>query len=453
MRPEIWVSVTCTDRSDSLRALAEDLVAQAAQANVWLRMLINDNSLRLSERVALELLGEELRRAGIAVDLARAPAAGASIAVSRRRQREQVRARLATEARPALVWMLDDDVRLSHLHWTGDVIEESPLHCHVDFLLQLAARHPSLSVLIGEVCGDAPIPVIGTVVGRLSDLAANLEAMFRARPDVAWRATDVALARLTEIDSYYDLSHERARDAWRREVLWLPRARPLDTQQALAQMIAEVEHIPRGGAFSRPILASPERFDHLAVRPVRGGNAVFFDVDQCLKHDYPSVIIGGIETRRSDMIGTSHLRNKGANVRGSGFSVLHRRSRRAAWPGRDELTASMVADTLGAWLARVCDAPSGDSQGEPFLAERLGRLGAAARTLVELTARLRRLVSGAPPWAPPLDPVLAVAEWALHSYPGAIDGALPDATVALLLARSTREAVTSAARSLGRADS
>lgn len=449
-RPAIWASVTCTDRASSLRELAIDLVEQAARAGAALTLLINDNSTRPDERAANRRLAEELPPPGaaaVAVVIEEAPHPGAGIASSRRRQRAQIRARLAHHPRPDFVWMLDDDVRLDHVAWTGAWLEERPLHCHLAFLLELAAAHPGLDVLIGEMCGDAPIPVVGTIAGRLSDLEASLRAMFAALPDAPWRARATALERLAEHDAYYDLSTARPAGAWQREILWLPRGAHLTTVQALAQMLAEVEHVPRGAAFSRPILAEVARFAALTDRPPpRGANAVFFDVDRCVQHVYPSLTIAGIETRRGDMIGTELLAGAGAAVRGSGFSVLHRRPRAAPWPTPDVLADSLVADTVGAWLARRLDPRLADVDRTGFLAERLAGLQAVARGVAEVGARLRQLAGEAPAWAPPLDAVLAVVDWAIASVPGARDGTLPRDLVEIILAVEERDDLAAAAR-------
>lgn len=446
MRPEIWISVTCTDRATSLRALAMDLAEQAARAETTVRLLVNDNSVTAGERHANGALIEAVRARGVIVELLPAPRPGASIAASRRRQQDHLRDQLAVHPRPAFVWMLDDDVRLSHLHWTHEFLDERPLHGHLGFLCELANRHPALDVLVGEVCGDAPIPVTGSIVSRLSDLAASLRVMFGARPDAPWRVPAAALERLAEPDAYYDLSIGRRAGAWEREILWLPRGGPLTTAQALAQMLAELEHVPRGAAFSRPVLARPERFAELVERPLRGGNAVFFDVDRCLQHAYPSLTTAEIETRRSDMIGTGLLASAGAMVRGSGFSVLHHRPRDAPWPTSDVLVANLVADTLGAWLVRRLDPGAADGDEPSFLAARLERLQVAASALRSVGVQLRRLVGEAPAWAPPLDAVLAVVDWALGSFPGARDGTLPQALIEAVRSTAAGAEVAAAVR-------
>lgn len=449
-RSAVWVSVTCTDRAASLRALAIDLAEQAAQTGAALTLLINDNSVQPDERAANRRLTEALppaEAAAVAMVIEDAPHPGAGIASSRRRQRAQIRARLARHPRPDLVWMLDDDVRLSHVAWTGAWLEERPLHCHLAFLLELAATHPTLDVLIGEVCGDAPIPVVGSIASRLTDLEASMRAMFGAPPDAPWRAPAIALDRLAERDAYYDLSTARAAGAWQREVLWLSRGAHLTTAQALAQMLAEVEHVPRGAAFSRPILAEAARFGALTDRPPpRGANAVFFDVERCVQHTYPSLTVAGIETRRGDMIGTELLAGAGAAVRGSGFSVLHRRPRTAPWPTSGALAESIVADMLGAWLARRLDPHDAGADPTEFLRERLARLHAVARHVAEVGGRLRRLAAEPPPWEPSLDAVLAVVEWALTCVPGARDGSLPRELVETVRVVEERDDLAVAAR-------
>jgi hypothetical protein len=450
MRPEIWVSITCTDRATSLRALAMDLAEQAARADATVRLLINDNSIQPGERYANHQLIEALAVRGVGVEIETAPRPGASIAASRRRQQEQLRERLAIHPRPAFVWMLDDDVRLSHLQWTNEFLDERPLHCHLGFLREMANQHPDLDVLIGEVCGDPPIPVLASVVSRLTDLEASLRVMFSARPDALWRVPDAALERLAERDAYYDLSVVRPAGAWQREILWLPRGGSLTTVQALVQMLADVDHVPRGAAFSRPVLAAPERFAELGDRPLRGANAVFFDVERCLQHEYPSLTIAGIETRRSDMIGTGLLADAGAMVCGSGFCVLHHRPRDTPWPTSDVLLASLVADTLGAWLVRKLDPRVGDGGETGFLAARLERLQVAASAVMNVAMRLRRLAGEAPAWAPALDPVHAVADWALGSFPGARDGALPAELLDIVHSTAVRDDVAAAVRCVTR---
>ena len=57
-RPEIWVSVTCTDRTTSLRALAGDLLAQAREAGLTLVLLVHDNSVRPTEERAISDLAD-----------------------------------------------------------------------------------------------------------------------------------------------------------------------------------------------------------------------------------------------------------------------------------------------------------------------------------------------------------------------------------------------------------
>lgn len=354
--------------------------------------------------------------------------------------------RLAGHARPRFVWMLDDDVRLRHQHWHDDRLEERALHCHLEFLLELSRREPQIDVLVGEVCGDAPIPLVGSLVSRLADLEANLRVMLDRRPGDAWRVPAATLERLRESDAYYDLSVDRAVGAWEREVFWLPRQPAPSTAQSLTEMLAELSHIPRGAAFSRPILVRPERFAELTPRPVRGGNAVFFDVDACLQHEYPSATVGGIETRRSDMIGSRLLEAARFSVRGSGFSVLHRRPRDVPWPTPEAMLQSLVADTAGAWLARRLEPGATHSTADAFLAARMQRLEAAAAALGGTCARLQRMVDHAPAWAPSLTPVLDVVEWAMASFPGAREGRVPRDVVELLIASSAQTGLAEVAR-------
>jgi hypothetical protein len=125
------------------------------------------------------------------------------------------------------------------------------------------------------------------------------------------------------------------------------------------------------------------------------------------------------------MIGSERLADAGATVRGSGFSVLHHRPRTEPWPTRNALAESLVADTLGAWLARRLDPRVAPADRAVFVRERLARVHAVAGYVAAVSNRLRRLAVEAPPWAPSFDAMLAVIDWAVTCVPGARDGTLP----------------------------
>lgn len=427
-RGEVWVAIPATDRPASLELLCKQLVDRAARAEVPLRVLVAENSRQEAHRAENQQI---LAGLPVAVEV-ESTAGGESISVSRMRLRTMIASALRRHGRPRLVWMLDDDVRLSHVLWDGSQIADRPLHNHIEALLGLHRRYPELDVLVGEVTGDPPIPAFATLATRLTDLAHNLRLLLDRRESDPWRVPEESLRVVSDRDAYYDLSLDRS-PAWLQPVTWLPRARDARTADVWRELAATVSGIPFGVASTRPVLARQDRFDVLDNHAQRGGNAVFFDVDACLEHEYPSMDIAGVTTRRGDMVGTRLLQQKRpGRVMASAFSVAHARPTEGRWPTRAEMQRAILGDTFGALLAREVDAAiSGVSAGD-FVAQRAERLRLSAHRLRAACGEVGEILDRTPcafGWSP--EGVRVLLDWVVQEVPTG-GGVLPrDLEVAL----------------------
>ena len=320
-RAEVWVAIPATDRPASLELLCKQLVDRAERVEVPLRVLVAENSRQEANRAENQRILAGLQ---VAVDVENT-AGGESIAVSRLRLRSMIASALRRHERPRLVWMLDDDVRLTHVFWDGSRVVDRPLHNHIGVLLGLQRRYPELDVLVGEVTGDPPIPAFATLATRMTDLAHNLRLLLDRQAGDPWSVPQESLRVVSDRDAYYDLSLDRS-PAWLQPVTWLPRVREARTADVWRELAATVSGIPFGVASTRPVLARQDCFEVLDSHALRGGNAVFFDVDACLEHHYPSMDIAGVATRRGDMVGTRLLQQKRpGRIMASAFSVAHAR--------------------------------------------------------------------------------------------------------------------------------
>lgn len=409
---DLWVAIIATDRPDALRELCADLLDRAVSAGVRLRLVVHENSVERDNRRQNEAT---LARMPVPVDLTTSKG-GEPIAVSRCRTRDQVADLVQRHGRPRIVWMLDDDLRLTHVRWTGSRVEWVPLYDHFRFLFDLATRRPDIEVLIGDVTGDPPIPAVATLATRLTDLALNLGWLFQRDASSRWDVSDTTLGTLMEPDAYYDLSVERT-PAWASPVHWLPRGDATAAGVA-AEILNAVSQIPFGIGFTRPILARPKDFETFGQSTRRGGNAVFFDVDACIEHEYPSIATAGVTTRRSDMIGARlllHRRPRG--VWSSRFSVAHARPTVGPWPTREAMNRSLVADTFGALLARHVDAHLSGRAPDDFVRARVERLRQAGAALRQAVLEIEELLPGAPEWVGDVAPIRSLIGW--------IDDAVP----------------------------
>lgn len=448
---QIWITVTTTDRPGAFARLLGDIADLALDKGGDVRVLAVENSKQSESRTRNQAALVDLRARGVLVEYDEFADGGGSIAASRLRQRELVRRTMQEHGCPGIVWMLDDDVRLGHVVWTGRSLHLARLHDPLSFLRTFAGQNSHIDMLIGEVTGDPPIPALATLATRFADLRWNLARFFSMDPASDWRVPSETIALLREPDAYYDLSVERAVPAWRVPCAWLPRRGGVSAEEACLEMLEDASRLPFGVAFTRPILADEDRLARVQPTTRRGGNAVFFDAEACLSHDYPVVVAAGVETRRSDMVGASLLASRRpGRVVSSGFSVAHARPSSGIWPSAGELHRALLADTLGAHLARaVASRLSRSAPVADFRIDRMRRIREAATSLRESLRGVSDLLGRAPGWIPVrcLEGVTASVEWALSLSAAALTGVL-DAFERDLLSRETHVQILERAEQL-----
>ena len=353
------VLLATTDRPEACARLCADLAATAATLHQPLTVGIVENSRTPRSRTLNRQTFERLTAQGIDLVIADAQPGGLPIGAARTRQRELLRGLVQQGRRPALVWMLDDDLRLQRLVVRDGVLRQEPLHDPIGRLLAMVGQPETPDVLIGTVHGDPPIPAMATWASRVVDLAANLQHMGQCDPEQPWTADAATCTHLREPDYYYDYGQHPRLDT---PAFWLPRQPGQTVRAACEAMLEEARHLPLGIGFTRPLIAPTSATSDPAppIRVqgsarVRGGNAVFFDLDACLAHDYPTTELAGVRTRRGDSVGLHLLqRCQGVTFAASDFAVLHGRDDHAtpcADPNR--LLEHLLADTLGAALSRA----------------------------------------------------------------------------------------------------
>jgi hypothetical protein len=395
----LWVTVAVTDRSDALAPMVDDLVRQTQQANVELSLFIVENSRAAPERKVNGTLFNRLLATGVEVDYTAQAPFGRSIAQSRRRQREWVKCRLQRESAPDAIWMLDDDNRLDHLTHDGTLLVR-PLEHHVTRLMAMARQPDRPDLLIGTVTGDPPIPAAATIASRAVDVAANLQALFDAQPGDASGRVLASLRVVGEFDDYYDLSHERAVPTWEVPCRWLTQSVDPSVQETAHELLREALLLGSGVALTRPILTRTSQLDEQWTGYRRGGNAVFFNPEACLDHAYPSLELCGVQTRRGDMIG-AYLLGRSYTVVTSGFSVRHCRARRVGPMTQNGFETSLLADNLGACLARAVSAHNPVGGASAFLHARLASIQAAMCASQVALGAILALMADCPEWIEP----------------------------------------------------
>lgn len=358
--PCFLLSIGVTERPSGLRALLESVCASRERSVLrdWLRtsrglsVLVVENSLSGAAREQHKNICQEAQRHGLRVHLYDDGIYGRSIGKNRQAQVLAAVGMMREEGHlPDIVWMLDDDLSLERLCVTT---KGSQSLRDVDYFAELACiwrEHPEVSLGIGGVSGAPPIRPEAILRTHLFDLLATLEWVSHLGPQAVYRLPVSAPARRV-MDFYYDHS-ERSTQHLFMPFVWQGSGRELTTQEELFLYLKMLPSIFKGEPCTRPLL---DAFDttiqldpHPQRSPLRGGNAVFFDLDAFLFHPYPEADLGaGIFSRRADMIGASLLaRAPGYSVHNLGFTLRH--SREEQHPSNP---SSLLAEIAGVALAR-----------------------------------------------------------------------------------------------------
>ena len=241
----------------------------------------------------------------------------------------------------AVVWVLDDDVVLEGLASGPDgttCVEQ------VDYISEIKRlKEAGHAIVLGEVVGDPPLPVLSCVRTQLVDLHHNLLQLEALDPDDPFpdRLAENRQERLRASDYYYDLSTAHS-DHLESPFWHEPTRKGSSVKIVLEEMVSRLPDILSGSQVFRPIVGSTQFDPDARVRPSlsRGPSTLVFDL-QALR-DFPNAVpsIGGSDTRRSDMVWS--LLNRVVAGRSVAQAPLPVRQNREA----DEVNVSQFIDTL-----------------------------------------------------------------------------------------------------------
>ena len=207
----------------------------------------------------------------------------------------------------AVVWIVDDDMRLDPLMAADDGRLSRRRPDVAPFLRELRRRHAGgeFDIVVGAYTGAPPLPFAATVRVQLVDLAASLHwlAVRDPRAPLPDRGAENADLRSGRRDYYYDLSRK---ETDRLETpFWIVPAFPGETVgEAFERISTTAERILAGEQIFRPLAveAGIDPLNSLDDGFQRGGNTFVLDIEALRLAPNPSPAVGGRPSRRSDMI-------------------------------------------------------------------------------------------------------------------------------------------------------
>ena len=247
----------------------------------------------------------------------------------------------------AVVWVLDDHVVLEGL---ADGPDGTIRVEQVDYISEIKRlKHAGYAVVLGDVVGDPPLPVLSCIRTQLVDLYHNLLQLEALNPEDPYpdRLAENQQERLRASDYYYDLSAVHS-DHLESPFWYEPARKGATVKMVMEEMVSRLPDILSGSQVFRPLVASDPYGTDAGIRPSlsRGPSTLVFDL-QALR-DFPNAVpsIGGSDTRRSDMVWS--LLNRivaGRSVVQAPLPV--RQNREADGANANQLSDTLVSDIRG----------------------------------------------------------------------------------------------------------
>lgn len=214
---------------------------------------------------------------------------------------------LAKERADAVVWIVDDDMRLDPLVIEEDGRMRRRAGILGPTLQKLHHLHMSgaVDIAIGTCTGAPPVPFVATVRVQLVDLIASLWWLASQEPRAALPDRGIENAALLSgrRDYYYDLSRNET-DRLETPFWVTPVFHGESVRETFERISHKAERILAGEQVFRPLAieANIDALEWINDGIQRGGNTFVFDTETLRLAPNLSPIINGRPSRRSDMI-------------------------------------------------------------------------------------------------------------------------------------------------------
>jgi glycosyltransferase involved in cell wall biosynthesis/SAM-dependent methyltransferase len=311
----------------------------------------------------------------------------------------------AKSRRGAVVWVLDDDIRLAPLVQVKGGLRRQFFPIAPQLRRMRAA---GLDIAIGRYTGAAPLPAIATVRVQLVDLVWNLRQLAMGAGTELDPVANNARLRRGRRDYYYDLSH-MATDRLETPFVFSPLSPTETAAETTRRLLALAPRVLAGEQVFRPLVLdrNPQGIYEIDDRLDRGGNTFVLDIEAL--NDVPNLVpeVDGRPTRRSDMIWSLLQRtDRGRRVGGVPTAVYHER---AHLPVPQRLEVDAIVDDIRGYAVfgalrdhRASPDVDVGERSRKYQAERLAVLRLSLHRIRGLAQELDRWArDDAPVWSSP----------------------------------------------------
>lgn len=259
-----------------------------------------------------------------------------------------------------VAWIIDDDVSVKNIYWGtfNTKIDEKEFLAHIE-----RWKEEGVSIAVGKVGGDPPVPVMSTARTQMLDLYYNFNALLNGSPVPSVEREWIARRDITKTlpGFFYDFSEESNRHletpVWKYLQYTSLTKLSDNAGQILRKAVFRPASYPQIGKGFGDRYYYPESED---FGPVRGGNTLVFDIDCLRDFTNSSPRSENIPYRRGDTLWVILNRRLGARrpikparkiVSTPLMIVQDRRKNETV----EEMREKLVSDTLGSAFSRSID--------------------------------------------------------------------------------------------------
>ena len=197
------------------------------------------------------------------------------------------------------IWILDDDIRLDFLNESGSLTALT-MEDFQSAAMELKNKHVSIG--IGKITGDAPLPTHSTLRTQLLDIVYELRSRINSASQDSSFGNEVVFSSAMDAkcDYYYDFSEKHF------DHLEVPNNHALThlTDSELIQSIADAVY---GKSVTRPIIRTEDFSNglnsYLGIPVIpRGGNTIVLNTEVLRDFPNPSPQFNGLNARRGDTL-------------------------------------------------------------------------------------------------------------------------------------------------------
>ena len=265
-----------------------------------------------------------------------------------------------------VAWIVDDDVSLVNFYWgTRDCqLTEN------QFVKQIATwKNNGVSIVVGKVGGDPPVPAMSTARTSLLDLHFNLLAFGAGEIKTTKEERAMEWRQFTERFPDYHYDFPSISFGHLELPVWSPDSLSIDNHNLILEKLADAipciayRSVFRSSEYPIGAIGNSDQIYEKHggnTGPIRGGNTIVLDID-CLRTFFNgSPHSSGVPYRRGDTLWVTLNRRMGSRrpthggkmVISSPFMVIQNRIGNES---PEEMKVKLVSDTLGSAFTRVFD--------------------------------------------------------------------------------------------------